>query len=85
MEMNIQRRAMSRALPARYLKCLDTQNTDEGNVFVWHEGGEEAALKERVFWVTGCLLVAHSVVTADSWEAALPLGKHLGKISFGLP
>lgn len=35
------------------------------------------------FWVTGSLLVPHLAVTAGSWEAALPLGEHLGKIPPG--
>lgn len=35
------------------------------------------------FWVTGSLLVPHLVVTAGSWEAALPLGEHLGEIPPG--
>lgn len=56
-----------------------------------HTKGEERRGEEGVcaqgggFWVTGSLLVPHLVVTAGSWEAALPLGEHLGKIPLGLP
>lgn len=48
-------------------------------------GGEGVCAQGGGFWVTGSLLVPHLVVTAGSWEAALPLGEHLGKIPLGLP
>lgn len=48
-------------------------------------GEEGVCAQGGGFWVTGSLLVPHLVVTAGSWEPALPLGEHLGKIPLGPP